>query len=320
LAVTPIRINGLLLQGFQALGALDCSLQVLIFDTSVHNKNVSTPAFLGGAIFHQDEIIRHEETPIEFVREIPYEDAIDQTMDSRRPRRYQSIRNLKIASQEWTFIVSTTSIGQDHQSERQQLTYIAVGAVTILFSTVFLSLLIFNNARRIRTLSRVTASAAAERAAMRLESARQSAQHERELNDFIAHEVRNPLNAALSANTFVSASVNEEQPLLTEESRRSVREDVQIIDNSLLFINELLRNMLDMHRAASQQLTVQWTSVDILRDVLEPVSSMIYRRGANFDVLVDCIHPTVPSSNIIVESDPLRLKQIMLNLGRNSAK
>jgi hypothetical protein len=49
------------------------------------------------------------------------------------------------------------------------------------------------------------------------------------------------LNAALAANTFVSAVVNEAEPLMTEEKRKSVREDVLIIDNSLHFINDLLR-------------------------------------------------------------------------------
>lgn len=75
--------------------------------------------------------------------------------------------------------------------------------------------------------------------------------------------------------------------------------------------------MLDMHRAASNQLKIEWAFVDLVRDILEPVASMIYRRGAPFEVLVDChaIH-----RNAIVETDPLRLKQIMLNLGRNAAK
>jgi hypothetical protein len=75
--------------------------------------------------------------------------------------------------------------------------------------------------------------------------------------------------------------------------------------------------MLDMHRAASHQLQVEWTFVDVLRDILEPVANMIYRRGAPFEVLVD-----IPPSHhhLIIETDPLRLKQVMLNLGRNAAK
>jgi Histidine kinase-, DNA gyrase B-, and HSP90-like ATPase len=73
--------------------------------------------------------------------------------------------------------------------------------------------------------------------------------------------------------------------------------------------------MLDMHRAASQQLKIDRSVVDVLRDILEPVASMLYMRGAPFQVLVDC-----PHDRLIIETDPLRLKQIMLNLGRNAAK
>jgi hypothetical protein len=73
--------------------------------------------------------------------------------------------------------------------------------------------------------------------------------------------------------------------------------------------------MLDMHRVSSNQLNIQRTFVDLKRDILEPVASMLYRRGACFDVIVDC-----PSESLIIETDPLRLKQIILNLGRNSAK
>lgn len=318
ISAIPVSINALLRRCFQSLRMLDLTIKVLVFGPSHQNDDASSPEFLGGAIFHHDDNVRQEGVAIEYISEISYDDAIHEAnSNSDMPRRYHSVQPLRIASSEWTLILSSAS-GKNQQDQRQQVVFIALGAATILVATIFLSLLIYTNARRIRNISRMKSSAEAEKAALRLENARQAAQHERDLNDFIAHEVRNPLNAALSANTFVSASVNEERPLLTEEVRQSVREDVQIIDSSLQFINDLLRNMLDVHRAASQQLNIDWAYVDLLHDVLEPVKSMIYRRGANFDVIVDC--PTSASSSLIVETDPLRLKQIMLNLGRNAAK
>ena len=68
----------------------------------------------------------------------------------------------------------------------------------------------------------------------------------------------------------------------------SVREDVGIIEQSLQFINDLLRSMLDMHRASSNQLKISMALTDLLRDVLEPTASMLYRRGDQFEVTVDC--------------------------------
>jgi signal transduction histidine kinase len=87
-----------------------------------------------------------------------------------------------------------------------------------------------------------------------------------------------------------------------------------IIETSLNFINDLLRNMLDMHRAASQQLIIDNSHVDILHDILQPVSSMLYRRDCAFEVSIDC------PPHLYCYTDRLRLKQIIMNLGRNAAK
>jgi signal transduction histidine kinase len=147
-----------------------------------------------------------------------------------------------------------------------------------------------------------------------LESARKAAEAERELNDFIAHEVRNPVAAAMSACSFVKAALNRKNPLSDEESQTTTREDVHIIDNALKFVNDLLRNMLDMHRAANKQLKVTLSPCDILHDVLEPVQAMLIQRGGKVDVEISC------PDNMFAMADRLRLKQVMLNLGRNSAK
>ena len=84
-------------------------------------------------------------------------------------------------------------------------------------------------------------------------------------------EVRNPVAAAMSACSFVKTAIEVDNPLATEEQRQETREDVSIIDNALRFVNDLLRNMLDMHRAANKQLKVNMTPTDILTDVLESV-------------------------------------------------
>ena len=94
-----------------------------------------------------------------------------------------------------------------------------------------------------------------------------------------------------------------------------VRDDVRIIDNSLLFINELLRNMLDLSRASTRQgIGIKLSPADLKRDVFDPVASMLYQRGANFTVEVDC------PEDLVINTDPLRLKQIVINLARNSVK
>ena len=120
--------------------------------------------------------------------------------------------------------------------------------------------------------------------------------------------------AAIAACSFVKAEVNKENPLSDEDAKTSTREDVAIIDNSLRFVSDLLRNMLDMHRAANKQLDVNFIPTDLLHDVLEPVAGMLQVRQGNVEIIIDC------PRNITVMTDSLRLKQVMLNLGRNSSK
>jgi signal transduction histidine kinase len=307
-ANVPISCNDLLVRVDESLEHSE-PLNLILYDTTPNSSNIDGqpgPFFLCGATLKDANIHKDTGDQIGFIQEIPIEQSLQ-----RERGKFQRVETLSFASREWTFVISTAT----RADYGGQTAYITLGAVLILVSTISLGLLIYTNANKIRSMNRMKASVEAEKTQIRLENARKAAQQERDLNDFIAHEVRNPLNAALAANTFVSASVNEAEPLLTEEKRVSVREDVQVIDNSLHFINDLLRNMLDMQRAASHQLNIEWTFVDLKRDILEPVASMLYRRGVSFEVIVDC-----PIDHLVVESDPLRLKQVVLNLGRNAAK
>lgn len=184
----------------------------------------------------------------------------------------------------------------------------------VIFATFALGLCIAILVYLIFSQQQLHSDALAEKQEQLVLNSKQAVKKERELNDFIAHEVRNPLSAALSATSFVSTSVNEKEPLVTADARKAVREDVQIIESSLKFINDLLRSMLDLHRAKSNQLTLEQSPTDIKRDVLDPAASMLYQRDATFVVKVQC------PENLIMMVDALRLKQVVLNLARNSCK
>jgi K+-sensing histidine kinase KdpD len=72
--------------------------------------------------------------------------------------------------------------------------------------------------------------------------------------------------------------------------------------------------MLDIHRAANKQMTLDKTAVSILHDIFEPVAAMLYIRDEAFEVVLDC------PEDLLVMADRLRLQQVVLNLSRNSAK
>lgn len=154
--------------------------------------------------------------------------------------------------------------------------------------------------------------------------------------------MRNPLAAAISACAFVSSAIMDDQNLdgssedseverLTlipsNEKRMEVQEDIKIIDSSLHFINDLLRNMLDMQRAGSNQIAIENKPTDIMNDIFKPVEAMMHLRDAPFRVILECSSSSSGVANnfdeddhLIVMTDPLRLKQVVLNLTRNASK
>jgi signal transduction histidine kinase/CheY-like chemotaxis protein len=213
-----------------------------------------------------------------------------------------------VASREWTVVVVA-----DNDSFQPDLCFVILGSVLIFLASASLALGICASHRRSVKLNKIRAHAKAENATMRVENARESARAERKLNDFIAHEVRNPLSAAMTASVFVSSAIGDVRTSLGDlETRKAIQDDMGVINASLKFINDLLRNMLDMHSASSNQLRIELAHADLLRDVLEPVASMMYHRCEGFEILLEC------PEDLIVVTDRMRLKQILLNLGRNA--
>eukprot|EP00977_Amphora_coffeiformis_P011150 scaffold2661_cov166-Amphora_coffeaeformis.AAC.4 len=304
-AVIALRIPELLARAHTNF-AHDKNLRLYVFDSA---ESTRAPAFLGGAWLQSTkagetcdlgECIEHRHA---FLDEVELDDV------HGRATRYLVTRNLKIASRQWTFVV----LGENDAYD-PDLFFVVFGSCLIVALTISLLVWIRSSSYREARLNGFRAQAEAEKAALLVQSAENTAVAQRELNDFIAHEVRNPLSAAISACCFVNSQVKGEEPPGDTKIWNEVKEDVGIIGSSLQFINDLLRDMLDMNRASSNQLKIDKSHVDILKDVLEPVAAMLYARGGNFEVQVEC------PRNLVVESDRLRLKQIVMNLGRNAAK
>jgi CHASE1-domain containing sensor protein len=193
LASVAIAFNDVLKRAYQAMNLYNQKMTIIIYDSTNDTSSQSWgdpdgPVFLGGAILHQDGIVRHENTSMEFIPEISLEKSVNlYQSESRKRGTLHTVQTLNFASREWTVLVMcTTASNGDPNSD---LAFIALGAALILVATICLCCLIYSNARRIRNLNRIKASVEAEKSAMRLDNARKAAQQERELNDFIAHEV-----------------------------------------------------------------------------------------------------------------------------------
>lgn len=148
-------------------------------DMSVFIHDLSHPdsdaVFMGGAeILHW----RNDSYSTTFLDEISLDHLTD-NRDCKDGRCYTD--TIAIANREWTITV----IEQESQ-DLAAIIMIGLGGSIILAASVFLAVWVRNNDRRTRKFNEMRSEADAEKAALILQNARQAAETERELNDFIA--------------------------------------------------------------------------------------------------------------------------------------
>ncbi|QTF93740.1 ATP-binding protein [Halomonas sp. BM-2019] len=145
-----------------------------------------------------------------------------------------------------------------------------------------------------------------------LRRARESAEETaRVKSDFLAnmsHEIRTPLTAVLGFTDLLLA------PSLSESDRLNYVQAVRRNGEHLL---ALINDVLDISKINANQLNVE--SVDVsLSQVLHEVASVMrvraYEKGLTFDVAYET---PIPAR---IESDPMRVRQILLNLLGNAIK
>jgi signal transduction histidine kinase/CheY-like chemotaxis protein len=220
--------------------------------------------------------------------------SIPETRFSETSSRFTRV--IQVADRSWTISVVPTDTSLD-------LVFIILGGLFIFAASIITSILVYTHLARLTKMNELRSEAEKDKAKVVLE---------RELNEFVAHEVRNPLSSAIAALSFVSTASME--PVQDKESRKALMDDIDVVYSSLQFINDLLRNMLDIHRTTQSEIKLALSPTDVLRDVFEPVASMLFMRGAKVDIVTDC------PNNLIVLSDGMRLKQIILNLASNATK
>lgn len=182
-------------------------------------------------------------------------------------------------------------------------------ALVVLLTSLLLSLCIALLVHLVLLQKQIHNLTKTKQARELLDQARQATENEQNLNATICHEVRNPLAAAIAACNFVSTTVRSDS-----FDKKIVLEDLTIVDNSLHFVNDMLRSILDTQRVVRHQMSLTCSEAFILEDILEPVCGLLYVRDEAFNLQVRC------EPLLSIQIDRLRLQQVVLNLGRNAAK
>lgn len=232
----------------------------------------------------------------------PLEEALSRPNVKQGPAR--TLMNVT-----FDFVV-TMEEGQNLDVENQ-LYYglVAVVAVSFLFTTLFFVFRAVSNHRH----------SASKQLTLR-NNAKRIAASERNLQDFLAHEVRNPLFVAISASSFIKSSLTVAS-WPDAEVQQSTREDCELIRHSLQYVQQLLNNMLDLNKYSNgERIPLRPAPVSLNHDVLQAVALMLRRNSNSYSVDVEIGGEGGGDGDLWVNADVLRLKQVLLNLGTNATK
>lgn len=131
-------------------------------------------------------------------------------------------------------------------------------------------------------------------------------------NQFLAntsHEIRTPLSSIIGFTHLLLAQGY-------DPTRERHREYLNIIQSSGKHLLALINDILDLSKIEANQLEVQWEKVDVpelCRNVLALIKEKASNKGLKLSLEID-------SDVTTLVADPLRLKQMLLNLLFNAVK
>jgi PAS domain S-box-containing protein len=161
---------------------------------------------------------------------------------------------------------------------------------------------LYDNERRIRGFAKVTRDLTVRR---RIEALQEN---ERQMNEFLAmlgHELRNPLASIVNALT-----------LMRGKTARDWSEFRDILERQTMHLARIVDDLLDVSRITRGKISLKKQVIDVNRVVTEALESsrpLIESRQHRVDLRLG-------EGEILVEGDPTRLSQIVLNLISNAVK
>ena len=159
------------------------NVQVYLYDSTDEHAHYAqeeedgvapTPEFLGGASVVVDS------DGVADVRNLP-----ERAIDDHEAHAHRRVVEIEIATRRWKIVMMTNQGANKHN-----IVLASLGGGIIFASCVCLTLWVYTNMRRHSKMDQIKQAAASEKAALIVEHALQAAKSDRELNDFIAHEVR----------------------------------------------------------------------------------------------------------------------------------
>ncbi|MDX1779907.1 MAG: ATP-binding protein [Thalassovita sp.] len=124
----------------------------------------------------------------------------------------------------------------------------------------------------------------------------------------MSHEIRTPMNGIVGMIELLQKTTQ-----LNDEQKRMV----DVIRDSSYFLMGIIDDILDASKIEAGKLEIEKTSFHLLEAVEKTAESLAVQAQKNNVQLMIYVDPDVPDC---IESDPLRLRQILLNLLSNAIK
>lgn len=122
----------------------------------------------------------------------------------------------------------------------------------------------------------------------------------------VAHELRQPISAALAAVGVMDARP---EPAAQERARA-------VLNRQLLQMSRMVDDLLDASRIVRGDVPLRRSTVElreVLGNALDTTASMLQERGHH-------IETDIPDTKISIDADPCRLQQVFVNVLTNAAK
>jgi two-component system CheB/CheR fusion protein len=121
----------------------------------------------------------------------------------------------------------------------------------------------------------------------------------------LSHELRNPMNAMLTASALLEANDDATREKAQTVIGRQIRHMRRLLDD-LLDVSRITQNKFDLRR---QRLDLR----PVCRDAAETVAPLLNERGVALELALD-------DAPVPVDGDPARLQQVAINLLSNAAQ